>query len=673
MSLVTSVAEFAAVAREVMALPSDELVAVDTETTGVKLFNGDVLRGVSLAWRDSSAYVALSHPDSWNLPEKYWPAFRELLQNMWALPLLWNAKFDMHSLQQGLGVEPWERYVDVMALYWLLDENEPKALKKAGARLFGTDADAEQRALKALMKGETQADCYKRLRDELRERGEREPAADTKERAKALVSGSKRGWADLTAAEIADYAEQDTVLTRRIYEWVLAQDEYQRIEPAVDMHHRLIRVVQRMERRGVGVDLDKVKAGRERCELRMAEIEDQFRRGGPFDHGRDDSDGTNLSSPSQLARLIYEDWGLPVHERTDSGAPSTSRAALEENEGHSGIDLILEHRRLGKAKSAYFDSLLERADPEGRVHASFNTTGTVTGRLSCNEPNLMTIPREGPLSAVRECFVPAEGYELWSFDLSQAELRFAAALSRDAALRAAIEAGDVYQATADSIFCTSSCPRDEKGKCSTHRPTAKALVLAYPYGVRARKFARMMLRGTGRLPRECPAWTHPKERETWSCTACSTATRTVKHRKCEECDACGAQVILDDFEGRYVNLSSTMKRLAQHAEKTGRLPLLHPGRFRRFRSPALEWPVPPYTALNSADQGGVAGLMTDVMVCSEPATNRLGARLVLQVHDSLVYELVPGTAEKVHRVLQSAVDAANPLDIRLPIEAKPGV
>lgn len=681
MPLVTNLGELVVVLRDLVSLGAHEVVAIDTETTGLALYTGDVLRGVSVAYRDKSAYISVTHPDSWNVPPHLHRALSDALStHLFALPVFWNAKFDFHALELGLGWPIPERYVDAQAIYWLLDENQPKSLKKAGARLFGTDADAEQRALKAMMRGESQADAYKRLRIALAERlaahkdqcvdtackheAFREAAAVTKERAKREAAPG-RTWANLTAEEIAPYAEQDTVLTKALYEWETRESapDYAKVEPAVDTHLRLIRVVQRMERRGLGVDLEQVRELREHNLARMAEIEAAF--------------PVNLASPAQLGRLIYDEWQLPVQERTETGAPSTSRDALEALEAlHDGVDLILEYRRRSKLVSGYCDTLIQRTDSDGRVHASFRTTGTVTGRLSCNDPNLMTVPRDaegggaGILAAIRSCFVPAPGFELWSYDLSQAELRYAASLSKDAALRDAIESGDVYQATADAVFCTETCQHSEKGKCAVHRPKAKALVLAYPYGVKARKFARMMLKGTGRLPKECPFWAHKRD---WDSGFCFDCGDVVRHKSCNRCDSCAAKVILDGFETKYPNLADTMSRLAKYANSTGVLPLLHPGRFRRHKSPALMFPIPGYTALNSANQAGVAGVMTDVMICSERDTDRLGAHLVLQVHDSLVYEVPPGQADALRLILQSVLNRVNPIDMPLYWEAKQGV
>src|SRR4029077_18565479 len=118
----------------------------------------------------------------------------------------------------------------------------------------------------------------------------------------------------------------------------------------------------------------------------------------------------NLDSPKQLAKLVYQDWGLKCTERTEKGEPSTSRAALEALAGqHAGLDEILAYRRWHKAVSTYFDPFLAAMDGEARIHPRVNCVGTVTGRFSYSDPNLQTIPRDGTISGIKDCFVARPG------------------------------------------------------------------------------------------------------------------------------------------------------------------------------------------------------------------------------------------------------------------------
>jgi DNA polymerase-1 len=250
-------------------------------------------------------------------------------------------------------------------------------------------------------------------------------------------------------------------------------------------------------------------------------------------------------------------------------------------------------------------------DEAFRIHPSVNVVGTVTGRFAYSDPNLQTIPRDGTISGIKACFGTQPGKILVSYDLKSAELRFMASLAGESGLIEALaEERDIYQEVADRIGVT--------------RQIGKSLVLSWPYGVGPIKFSR-------------------------------ASGLSVKD----------SRNVIAGFEREYVNLSSTMSKLSLYAEFHGRLPLLSPGRFRRFTGPHLAYPVPGYTALNAACQGGVADTMGDVMIQSEAATEALGAELVLQVHDSLVYEAVPGTENALLKVLTAVLDEVNPLSMPL--------
>lgn len=565
-------------------LRESERFAIDTEATGLRPWGDTQLRGISMAIRGETYYWPVTHPDSVN-----WPIdnLATNLAKCKAMPILHNANYDRAILERA-GILLASHYRDTQILGWLTDENRPKALKKLGEYFFGIDAAEEQKALKILMKGESKTQNYARLR------AGGMSVAD----AKAQSQTTKKTWADLTAEEIANYAEQDARLTSDLYDRLVTDAEYGVVECAVQRLHDLQNVVYRMVRRGAQIDPDMVDRRRSIALSEMAVIAKQF--------------SINLDSPKQIAKLVYEDWGLKIAERTEKGEPSTSRVALEALAGkHTGLDLILAYRRWGKAVSTYYDPFLEAMDGQARIHPSVNCVGTVTGRFSYSDPNLQTIPRDGTISGVKECFVASPGKILVSYDLKAAELRFMASLSGEQALIGALERGDdIYQLTADRI--------------GTTRQIAKSLVLSWPYGVGPVKFSR-------------------------------ASGLSVK----------ASREIIAGFESTYVDLASTMSKLSQHADFYGRLPLLSPGRFRRFSSPSLPWPVPGYTALNAACQGGVADFMGDIMIAVEPYAEALGADLVLQVHDSLVFEAVPGTEHVISTELHRLADELNPLTMPL--------
>lgn len=585
--------QYSSLCQIIAGLGAHERFAIDTETTGLRPWGDTQLRGISLYVQGNTFYVPVSHPDSRNVdPEP----LRRALAYTKAMPILHNANYDRAILERGIGLVPFQRYRDTVILSWLEDENRTKQLKELGSIFFGSDAKAEQVALKKMMRGETKTECYARLR------AAGLPVAEA--RAKSVAS--KRTWADLTAEEIAPYAEQDAKLTYDLYDRLCSEAEYDKVSVAVPRMHALNDVVYRMVRRGIQIDPEITQQKKAHAEAQMQVVRQRF--------------DVNLDSPQQLAKLIYEDWGLPIKERTEKGAPSTSRAALEAMAGqHTGLDEILVYRRLGKSVSTYYNPFLDAADENCRIHPSVNVVGTVTGRFAYHDPNLQTLPREGTIEGVKDCIVAAPGRRLISYDLKSAELRFMASLAGETALIDALAAGqDIYQLTADRI--------------GTTRQTAKSLVLSWPYGVGPIKFSR-------------------------------ASGLSVKE----------SRAVISGFEATYPNLSATMSKLSQYAEFHGRLPLLEPGRFRRFISPSLSWPVPGYTALNAACQGGVADTMGNVMIQAEPFWQAMGANLVLQVHDSLVFEIIPGTDKALGKMLQDILDQVNPLSMPLVWEAKFGV
>jgi DNA polymerase I len=590
-----------------------DAVAIDTETTGVDLWKGDVIRGISIAYGESGWYIPISHPDSQNVSADAARRIATALDDTDALPILHNAPFDWQSLSQ-VGMPRTPRYWDTQLVSWLMDENTTHTLKGLGAMIFGEDERAEQMALKALFKGESTQDVYKRLR------AEGWPVQAARLEAKDLAQASRKTWATLTACDIAPYAEQDARLTLRLYEWQrrqLAKGGDTDPTPDLQRKHDFQLLVDRMVQRGVGVDVEAIERNRAASLARIWEIEPAF-------------EGVNLNSPKQLAKMIYEDWGLEIPAYTPTGNPSTSRETLEQLEGaHENLDLLLEYRRLAKRVSTYYDNLLAGADANGRVHPGFCCTCTVTGRLSARNPNLMNLPRGDTDPEVKTVFRPTEGMELWEFDLKSAELFVGASIAQDDDMLAALESEgrDFHTETAMAIFGNAE---------GNNRTLAKNLNYGIPYGIGPTKFANYVVKGTGRAVTEQDVrysrYLIQRHRMTWPRT----------------------HVAID--------------RMSAFAKAHGYLPLKQPGRFRHFRSPGVL--VPAYTAFNAAVQGGVAEVMQSWMLNLEDPLGELGASMCLQVHDSLWLETPPGSEVAVTDLLQRVLDDVNPYRARLTIDSK---
>lgn len=614
--------------------PHDD-VAIDTETTGTRLYTGDAIRGISLAYalyggKPVSWYVPISHPDSDNVTARDAGRLGLALRDTAALPVFHNGPgFDWRSLSE-VGYMPPDRFWDTQIVSWLQDENTTHALKGLGALIWGEDEKEEQLALKALFKGQKKSDLYKLLR------AEGWPVGAARLEASEKAAASKKDWGSLTAKDIAQYAEKDAVLTLRLKWWQveqLAKESVTNPSAAVQREFDFAALIYRIVERGVAVDTATAVTSRAANLARIAEIEPTF-------------EGTNLNSSKQLAKLIYEDWGLPVGLRTATGAPSTSRDALEELEGaHESLDLLLEYRKLAKAVSTYYDMILANTDDRGRVHPGFCTTCTVYGRLSSRGPNLMNLPREETDAEVKKVFRPAPARELWEFDLKSAELFVGASQAQDDDMLAALsEPGrDFHTETAMAIF------GDIEGN---HRTLAKNMNYGIPYYIGPRTFALYVVKGTGHGVRSC-SW----------CREDTYPPRPIKN-----CDVCYSRTLIQKHRLTWPKTHLAMNRLLSFARSNGYIPLHKPGRFRHFRSPGKT--VPYYTAFNAVVQGGVAELMKDVMLDIEQPAAQLGAEMVLQVHDSLWFELIPGTEDALGDLIQEVTDAVNPFTARMTWDAK---
>lgn len=584
-------------------------VALDTETSGLRLYQGDKAHMASFA----------DETGAWALPREAAGAeIRRLLAEGRHF-IMHNSPFDRAAIAVTWGIEfPDDRIYDTMAVDWALDENADHRLKEGlGVRFFGVDAKAEKDELRALMKGRTVEDVYRELREtvNLQPRAERERAAVTRTQAREISAGTKRGWDDLTFEELKDYAEQDAFLTWRS-KWhldaLLEADPYP--VPDLDRQRRLGGLAYRITRTGIRVNGERAEAGLAAAEERIAELRQKF-----VLHGRSEN-VVNLDSTKQLRSLLFEEWGLPVTKTTPSGLPSTDKTALEElSYDHRIVDL-LEYRGLQKQVSAYYLPLLDRLGPNSRINPSLNPWRTVTGRFSMSGPNLQTIPRETTSSEIRKVFEAEPGMVLGEFDLKQIEVRVAAAISKEPNLLSVYDVdGDVYQALADDI--------------GVDRQTAKTVILSAQYGVGPKTLATTLARGTGQAP-----------------------------------DKRRARKILDAYWRNYQQLHRLMGGLEEVAQRRGYLPLWKPGRRRLFRSPSNPYPRW-YTALNAAIQGGAADFLKDVLLELEPAVADVG-RIVLTVHDSVVLEHEPGAEGVIAARLAEITADCSPYAIDTPWDYK---
>lgn len=258
-------------------------------------------------------------------------------------------------------------------------------------------------------------------------------------------------FVDVPLEKAANYSCEDADITYRLYKTLslkLHEADLENVFYKIEMP--LVSVLARMELNGVYVDTEFLKKLSEEYGKKLEELAEEIYRiaGEPF----------NINSPKQVSRILFEKLGIkPRGKTTKTGDYSTRIEVLEELAGeHEIIPLILEYRKIQKLKSTYIDALPKMVNPKtGRIHASFNQTGTATGRLSSSDPNLQNLPTKSEEGKeIRKAIVPQDpNWWIVSADYSQIELRILAHLSGDENLLRAFEEGiDVHTLTASRIF-----------------------------------------------------------------------------------------------------------------------------------------------------------------------------------------------------------------------------
>jgi len=428
------------------------------------------------------------------------------------------------------------------------------------------------------------------------------------------------------AAEYAvGHAEAALRLHRHLHPQIARDDRLARVYGTIELPVR--DVLFRMERTGVLIDGDLLAAhGRSLGERVLALEQQAFKEAGaPF----------NLGSPRQLCEILFERMKLPVVKKTATGQPSTDEEVLQELAADYPLPrLILEHRALTKLKSTYTDKLPQMVNPQtGRVHTTFSQAVAVTGRLASTEPNLQNIPvRTAEGRRIREAFIAPPGHVLLSADYSQIELRIMAHLSEDPALLRAFQQGeDIHRATASEIFGVP--PADVSAQ---QRSYIKAVNFGLIYGM----------------------------------SAFGLATQLNIERS-------AAQQYIDKYFARYPGVADYMQRTRELARAQGYVETVFG---RRLWLPDIRAASGPRraaaerAAINAPMQGTAADLIKLAMieVAGWIAEARLGTRLVLQVHDELVFEVPEGELARVTRELPQRMSGVAELRVPLVVDVGHG-
>jgi DNA polymerase-1 len=440
-------------------------------------------------------------------------------------------------------------------------------------------------------------------------------------------SGTKQITFDKVPLDKAtEYAAEDADITLRMWRRLkprIAAEAAAQVYERVD--RPLIPVIGRMERRGVKVDRDYLAQLSRDFATEIASLEQRVYEAacGPF----------TIGSPQQLGQVLYERLGLKGGRKGKSGAYSTDVNELERLAGE-GVDcakLVLDWRQLTKLKTTYTDALQAQINPEtGRVHTSFSLSGAQTGRLSSNDPNLQNIPIRTELGRkIRDAFVAEPGYQLLSADYSQIELRLAAHMADVPQLKDAFRAGaDIHNMTAEELF--GATDRESRNK-------AKTVNFAILYGI-----SSWGLAGRLGVPRE------------------------------------EGQAIISRYFERFPGIRSYIDETLAFVRERGFTETLF-GRkthFTNIRSPnqSIRGGAE-RAAINAPIQGTSADLIKRAMARMDSALAAAGlegVRMLLQVHDELVFEVPDGREEDaaavIRQVMSSAAEPAIKLDVPLDVD-----
>jgi DNA polymerase-1 len=390
----------------------------------------------------------------------------------------------------------------------------------------------------------------------------------------------------------------------------------------------LVSVLSSIERNGVKVDATMLAKQSKELETRMQEVVKQAYAAADQEF--------NLASPKQLGEILYTKLGLHAPRKTPKGQPSTAEDVLEElaAQGHELPTLILEHRGLAKLKSTYTDKLPEQINPRtGRVHTSYHQAVASTGRLSSSDPNLQNIPiRTEEGRRIRQAFIADTGNKLLAADYSQIELRIMAHLSGDKGLLDAFAHGlDVHRATAAEVFGT---PLAEVS--IEQRRAAKAINFGLIYGMSAFGLAKQL--GVDRRD---------------------------------------AQDYVNLYFARYPGVKQYMDDTREQARAQGYVETLFG---RRLFLPdiqsknAVTRQYAERTAINAPMQGTAADIIKKAMIAVAAwlRDSGLQTRMIMQVHDELVFEVPEAELETVRAQVTALMTGAVTLDVPLVVDSGVG-
>ncbi|HEV2643830.1 MAG TPA: DNA polymerase I, partial [Candidatus Elarobacter sp.] len=429
-------------------------------------------------------------------------------------------------------------------------------------------------------------------------------------------------------AAARDYACEDADMTLRLYQHFAPQlDAHELTRLFEDVEMPLIEVLAEMEQNGIAIDGAKFATLKERFQREREQVQ--------LDIYKEAGEEFNIGSNVQLREILFNRLKLPVIKRTSTG-PSTDASVLQElaEEGHALPTLLMEYRELAKLENTYLDALPRLVNPrDNRIHTSFNQTVASTGRLSSSDPNLQNIPIRRQLGRdIRRGFVPRAGWSLIAADYSQIELRLLAHLSHDPNFVEAFNAGgDIHRQTAAIIF---DVPLESV--TSDMRARAKTINFATIYGQGPHALSRQL---------------------------------GIAHAEAKDFIA----KYFERFSGVKGYLDSMVEFAREHGYVQtifGRRRYIPELRERNFNVRAFG----ERTAANSPIQGSAADLIKIAMIRIDDSlrAQKLESRMLLQVHDELVFEAPPSEVETLRVLVTQRMEHAAELSVPLVVNVGVG-
>src|SRR5574343_1401719 len=435
---------------------------------------------------------------------------------------------------------------------------------------------------------------------------------------------------DLKPEEISDYACEDADITcqlKQIFEPEIQKEHLK--ELFYEMEMPLVEVLKDMEQEGIAIDVAGLKDYSKQMEITLSELEKNIKAEAGMDF--------NVDSPKQLGDILFDVLKISSKaKKTKTGQYATSEDILQKHEkDHPIIPMILEYRQLRKLKSTYVDPLPTMTDRiDGRIHTNYMQTVTATGRLSSNNPNLQNIPiRTDKGKEIRKAFIPRnDEYTLMAADYSQIELRIIAALSEDKNMIEAFSSGqDIHKATAAKVFNVSleEVTRDQ-------RSAAKAVNFGIIYGQSAFGLAQNL-----------------------------NISRTE------------AKSIIDAYFEQYSTIKTYMDGAVSQARDKGYVETIM--QRRRYlpdinSANAVVRGFAERNAVNAPIQGSAADIIKMAMVSVHRAMKQqpLKSKMILQVHDELVFDVHKSEMDLMKKLVEEAMEHAVKLVVPMEVELQFG-